>query len=134
MKFVILIICVVILAIVIYAPKYRDWGYEMKYLPPSTTDIHELKRSIDEWRLYLLKAKVTQDDFIKFVKDLSAVKYHSTDFIYVWRFQANYPIPEWWDPTNDMSSTFYDPSVNKVSEIRLTKYENGYLYLHYEKW
>jgi hypothetical protein len=139
LKYVAPIIFVIILVgfmgiFLLKGPKYKRWGFEKRLLPASASDIHELKRSRYDWGLYLLKAKVTQDDFDKFVKDITAVKYEKTDFILVWRYQANYPIPEWWDPTNDVNSTFYDPSVKKTSEIRITKYENGYLYLHYECW
>ena len=112
-----------------------------KALPPAAQDIHEW--SWDEGGLlaqdydYVLKAKITQDEFDQYVRDLGLSPHTPTrqysggfqpdwDLSWLWRLDNNGVRPDWWSPSTDVSGTYvYDGG----SLWTYAKYEDGYLYL-----
>lgn len=106
-----------------------DWSPK-GYLPGTAQDIHEYQSPIvgitsDYW--YLLKAKVTEEEFLRFAKRMKLVPVDDQDprrAMYRWTGYGN---EEWWFALETLQGTFHDPRA-KNSAIALAKYESGHLY------
>lgn len=99
-------------------------------LPSSATDIHVCKPSIfwvhpDFW--YLLKAKITLEEFETYRKHLKFVPITEDAKKEIHWTGWDALVDEWWDPLTTSDGAFYDPST-QGSHRATMKYENGYLY------
>ena len=79
---------------------------------------------------WLVKAKITEDEFREYVATLELVPYEGVKTIGMtaqnqWYGHAG--CGDWWDPTESMSNTYYDSTMTG-SGCALSKYENGYVY------
>lgn len=99
-------------------------------LPSTAKDIHEFRSpgmgiTGDYW--YLLKAKVTDEEFLWFVKRMQLTPLDQNNprqKAYHWN---GYGTQEWWLPLETLQGTYHDPTASG-SSIRLAKHESGYLY------
>jgi hypothetical protein len=115
-------------AITVYAAS-ADWSPK-GFLPGTAQDIHEYQSPVvgitsDYW--YLLKARVTEEEFLRFVKRLKLVPLEDTNprrEMYRWTGYGN---EEWWFALETLRGTYHDPR-SKYSSIVLAKYEGGHLY------
>ena len=115
-------------AVIVYVAS-ADWSPK-GYLPGTAQDIHEYQSPIvgitsDYW--YLLKAKVTEEEFLRFVKRMKLVPLEDKNprrEMYHWTGYGN---EEWWFALDTLRGTYHDPRA-KYSAISLAKYESGHLY------
>ena len=102
-------------------------------LPSTATEVNEFRSDyagITMDYFWLVKAKITEDEFREYVATLELVPYEGVKTIGMtaqnqWYGHAG--CGDWWDPTESMSNTYYDSTMTG-SGCALSKYENGYVY------
>lgn len=99
-------------------------------LPYSATDVRHFGYDTWEDYFYILKAKITKKEFDEYRKKLVFVplseemrKRANWSFIVL-----GYDNSDWWDPSPSLDETYYDPTTPD-SQIRMMKYEKGYVYV-----
>ncbi len=80
---------------------------------------------------WLVKAKVTEDEFREYVATLGLVPYDGVQHLgewprYHWGGHGDCK-GAWWDPTESMANTYHDSTMSGSACV-LAKYENGYVY------
>ncbi len=101
-------------------------------LPASAQDIHEWSRDeggeLAQDYSYLLKAKITRDEFYQYVNKFNMTLYtptqqYSCGFYPGWSSSKK---PDWWTPSEDLQGTYV-----RAENCAWTyaKYEDGYIYV-----
>jgi len=102
-------------------------------LPSSATEVNEFQSNYSGATtdyFWLVKAKITEDEFQEYVATLGLVPYEGVNGLgrlpqNPW--QGHSRCGNWWDPTESMSNTYYDGTMTG-SGCALSKHENGYAY------
>jgi hypothetical protein len=134
-KIVFLVLAVSLLVLILF--QYYPWKQEAeKRLPTSATEINIFKKT-NGWNfnLYLLKAKLSEKDFLEYHKIMNFAPI-SDDVMQKYDFHPNIwnlnvhdtKIPSWWNPSEETNNMYYDPTKIALDRIYIMKYENGYLF------
>ena len=97
-------------------------------LPSTATDIHE--HNWDTYvrdYCYLLKAKITAEEFETYRTKLELVQITENKKEEIHWDAWDTIGGQWWDPSSSTEGTFYNPTMTG-SQHAVVKYENGYVY------
>jgi hypothetical protein len=105
-------------------------------LPGSAQDIHDYispSFGMTGDYMYALKARITKDEFDRFVQDLHLTPllinkdYRGWEHNWSLMNDKRNQWASWWDPSDSVANAYYDNTA-KGSLIILAKYENGCVY------
>lgn len=116
-----------------YSFDHRVWN-ERKALPASATHIQDLRFGTLDYPDYLLKARMTEEEFEPYRQKLGYILLPEDKKQYLhWQFTiSSHDIRGWWDPSESSEGTYYHPDVDISREKgAVMKYEKGYVYFHY---